>query len=117
MKKMERKIALEYLIIAVASVIVNGLYNMYFGDGKFINSKIIVLGIICAQWYLLYLWILTRKYIVLTILPLLGTGIILHIISIDINIHITYNIGSVVSIISYIIIFILALHRAKDLKR
>ena len=62
MKRMESKIALTFVIMFVAGVIINGLYSVISLGESFFSFNVMELAMFNALFYLGYIWLNTRRH-------------------------------------------------------
>lgn len=60
--KIENKIILTFLSFLGIAIIINGLYSIIISNQNFFDFKIIGASFLMALFYLIYLYIETRKY-------------------------------------------------------
>lgn len=72
MKKIESQITLTFVIMFIVGFIVNGLLDVIYLGKNFFSFGVMSKAILTALFYLMYVWIYTRRYIKLVFLGILG---------------------------------------------
>lgn len=75
MKRMELKITLTFAIMFVVGVIINGLHSVISMDSNFFTFAVMANAMVAALVYLGYVWINTRRHKLLTLIGVLGIGL------------------------------------------
>ena len=75
MKRMELKITLTFAIMFVVGVIINGLYSVISLGESFFSFVVMASAMLSALFYLVYIWINTRRHKYIALLGLFCIGL------------------------------------------
>ena len=119
MKRMELKISLTFAIMFVIGVVINGIYSVTAMDSSFFTFDVVASGLLYAMFFLLYIYINTRRHQLLAWLGLLSiSGLLLLIIFSSEGVSGTFsgwNWKDTISCVYYIIAYIIASHQGEEL--
>ena len=85
MKKMESKIALTFVIVFVVGIIINGLYNVISMNASFFSFEVLVIAMLSALVYMLYIWIFTRRHKTLALIGVSSSGLLFLLLGCSFN--------------------------------
>ena len=119
MKRMELKISLTFAIMFVIGVVINGIYSVTALASSFFTFDVLASGLLGAMFFLLYIWINTRRHQLLARLGLFSIIVLLSfIIFSSEGVSGTFsgwNWKDTISCVYYIVAYIISIHQGEEL--
>ena len=119
MKRMELKISLTFAIMFVIGVVINGIYSVTSMDSIFFTFDVVASGLLYAMFFLLYIYINTRRHQLLAWLGLLSISVLLLLIIFSSEgvsgTFSGWNWKNTISCVCYIVAYIIASHQGEEL--
>lgn len=119
MKRMELEISLTFAIMFVIGVIINGIYSVVVLASSFFSFNVLANGLWGAMCFLLYIWINTRRYQLLTLLGLISIIVLLLFIFFSSEgvsgTFSGWNWKDTIDCVYYIIAYIIAIYQGEEL--